>query len=542
MKLCLDRGVYATSFAVLVFCLRPALMFKCPEEINRVCTCFTRNVYVSGVREERHYVDCSSRGLFSLPFFDFPEEMKLYSVNIRNNSVTALSLSNFRNSIHISRIDVSRNPLGSYLESDLFSTKIKSIETFIGRDIGLNLQNVTSLEFIRNSNSLKELDLSGNMEYGVDMLPALFQDNNIHSLVTLSLALCRIRRINPHAFIGLVHLQDIDLSQNFLKKVPKALQRLTLLRRLNLSENDIAAISYGDFIELHCLQELDLSKNLLGQLDAFRPGAFYGLEDSLTSLRLHDSFLTSPPTDVLSGLKKLEHLDISLNGITEITNFSFIGNYGLASLDISENPLIIHVKMFDSVRRTLRVLRMRKTGLNYIPYLGQLHMLEELDLSFNSITSIDSYSLKGVSARRLLFSGNRIQTIDSMAFSQYHLPVHLDVSYNELVSLNFVLDSPKCTFYEVNVSSNGFLCDCQIEKLINSRLTHRLVGDCMLRTGEKIPFNNATLVTELVRQCGRTHSSYCFWWVKNSAESWRSHGYNIMSFVLLMLIIDLYKV
>ncbi|XP_052777468.1 toll-like receptor 6 [Mya arenaria] len=529
-----NAAVYITLVAVI--CMNSVTPFSCPESIAKLCSCYTKQIHKSGLRQVHHYVDCSSREFFKVPFFDFPEGTKLRELRLQNNSILSLSSNDFHHPIIAERVDISRNPVGNSLPDAFFSTVVRNVQAIIAREIGLDLQNVSSLAFTRNAFSLQELDLSRNWAYGVDMLPALFIDNNIHSLQNLSLSSCRIRRINAHAFIGLVHLHVLDLSQNFLAKVPKAINRLSLLRKLNLSENDITVLRHGDFSELHCLQELDLSKNLLGQLEAFRNGALFGIGNSLTHLYLHDAHLTNIPSRMLSELNILQHLDLSSNKISVMTNNSFKGKYSLVSLDISDNPWIIDARMFHGVGQTLRVLRMRRAGLNYIPTatLQYLQVLEELDLSFNSLLSINSKDLHSISARRLLFRGNKIHFISPDAFSHYKRPVDVDISRNELSTLDFIFESEKCTFYKVNITSNGFLCDCNIEKLISSRRTHILDGDCALKSGVNVSFNNAIVEGELEKQCGVSDSSYCIWWIKNNSE--HVNELNIRMFIILIML------
>ena len=471
---------------------------------------------------------------------DFPEELVIHQLYLQNNSLVSLLPSSFRRPINVIEVDISQNPFRNTLEEAFFSSVVRNVESVTAREIGLNLQNVTALAFLKDARKLRTLDLTRNSAYGVDMLPALFIENNIHSLENLILSFCRIRRINAHAFIGLVHLKTLDLSQNFIKKVPKALNRLSLLRKLNLSENDITALRHGDFSELPCLQELDLSKNLLGQLDAFRQGAFFGLENSLSYLYLHDVHMTNFPTILLSDLKKLIYLDVSKNKITLMNNNTFLGKYKLLTLEISDNPLIASKDMFYGIGESLRTIKIRRAGLNYVPSqaLQTLKVLEELDLSFNSILTIDEHVLQGISARRLLFRGNRIHFVSPKAFSHYRRPVDLDISRNELSTLDFIFEAEKCTFYKVNVAGNGFLCDCNIERLINSVHVHVMQGDCVLPNGVTTTLSNTTMTKALEDNCGISELDYCMWWIKNDA---RKHNVVLIhiafSFVFVLVIV-----
>jgi Leucine-rich repeat (LRR) protein len=404
------------------------------------------------------------------------------------------------------------------MEKNFMHNSFIGLQILKASEISLDLQNESCLMFLKHLHSLEELDLSRNMEYGVEMLPAIFAENELHSLQRLSLSLCRIKDINPHAFIGLNNLREMDLSRNYLTRVPRALNRLALLRRLNLRENDITVIYHGDFNEINCLEELDLSKNLLGQMEAFRYGALFGIGNSLQTLILKDSHLSLIPTKAISELKKLNHLDISDNMIIFMNNESFKGAYKLTHLDISGNPWLIDNDMFDSVKDTLVTMRMRKMGLTFLPRipLQRLNALRTLDVSNNDLMYINNETVSGITARRLSFQANRIRYVSADAFAHYRRPIDLDLSMNILDSLDFVFNSEKCTYYKLNISNNGFLCDCQIENLVNSKRIHSLVGNCILKTGELVSLSNESMTRDLERHCGTTEESFCLWWVPKS--------------------------
>lgn len=505
------------SVVILPLCI---MGFECPDEIRRACTCYT--TFTGTVRrEERRHVDCSSRELRKVPYLNFREGSRLYEILLQNNSITSLQTGDFAHKIHVRILDISGNPVGSSLQKSLLKKSISGLKVLRAKDIGLDLQNMTSLNFVKDMHTLEELDLSGNMEYGVEMLPAIFVEQEIHSLKILSLSLCRIRDINPHGFIGLNNLREMDLSQNYLSRVPRALNRLGLLRTLTLRENDITVIYHGDFSDLNCLEELDLSKNLLGQIEAFRNGALFGLGNSLSRFHLHNTHLGFFPTRTLSGLKELKHLDISHNSMSLLTNISFAGSYSLTFLDISGNHWIIDDQMFDGVKDSLVNLRMSNIGITSVPRipLAKLHKLRNLDLSNNELGSLDNESINGVSARRLSFRGNKISYISADAFSHYKRPLDIDLSQNVLDSLRFVFESEKCTFYRLNITYNGFLCDCQTEKLVNSRRAFDLYGNCILKSGQKVALSNGSMVHNLEKHCGTSPRTFCLWWAPKSRTS-----------------------
>jgi len=508
--------------------------FECPEQVTRFCKCETKHRFTSGRREELRMVDCSSRRLLQPPLMNFQPNTRLYELRLDNNTITSLSTADFSNKVLLKSLDISSNPIGNTLAPGIINEFTVGLERLFAREIRLNLQNQTSLSFLKGLDYIIELDLSRNLVHGVNKLPPVFNVNRLPSLRKLSLSLCRIHKVSVNAFTGVDQITDIDLSRNHLVKVPRALSRLSKLTKLNLRENDITVVYHGDFSELPLIKELDMSKNLLGQRESFRNGALFGVRNSLTHLHLHASQLEHIPTSTLGELKHLEHLDISGNSITVMKNTSFAGRYKLLTLDISGNIWNVHTSMFAGVQNSLLNLRMRNADLSTFPLLAlqRLHQLRELDLSFNSILAIES--LAGISARRLKLHENRIRYVSPKAFSHYKRPIDLDVSKNILGSLDFILNSDHCTFYKLNITGNGFLCDCQIEELINSGRSKKLSGDCLQKDGNSVSFRNGTMVSELQTNCEKTEFRFCLWWVPKSTAS-RLGTVNELTFGLLII-------
>ena len=67
-------------------------------------------------------------------------------------------------------------------------------------------------------------------------------------------------------FLLILPLQDLALNNNMLKEVPKAIRPLTLLRTLDIGENQIGTIRSKDFDGLHNLYGLRLAGNGIERL------------------------------------------------------------------------------------------------------------------------------------------------------------------------------------------------------------------------------------------------------------------------------------
>jgi len=82
-------------------------------------------------------------------------------------------------------------------------------------------------------------------------------------IISLSLVLKdNTRQIPEGYFVGLDHLQQIDLGTNRLTSLPESIKNLTNLRELNLYENRLTSLP-TEIGNLRDLKELDLGNNLL---------------------------------------------------------------------------------------------------------------------------------------------------------------------------------------------------------------------------------------------------------------------------------------
>ena len=85
-------------------------------------------------------------------------------------------------------------------------------------------------------------------------------------LNSLSLDHNRLRGLHRNALRNCSSLQDLALNNNLLEEVPKAIRPLTLLRTLDIGENQIETIRSKDFDGLHNLYGLRLAGNGIERL------------------------------------------------------------------------------------------------------------------------------------------------------------------------------------------------------------------------------------------------------------------------------------
>lgn len=247
-----------------------------------------------------------------------------------------------------------------------------------------------SLKFLKNSSSLKELSLEGNMHDTI--IPILDILNNIN-LKNLNISHCYISS------------QIVSISQS--------LESYKNLESLDLSWNGISGIDMFTFTSelfiCNKLKNLNISANILGM---FLPKIIYSLKNlqSLEDLRidytLRGVYEPSVLIDMLLNLQllpKLESLYISNNILFEVnannlleTNLSekianIIHNNG-------ENFSSYIIKELSSINnlKTLNISNTRISSTDIISYIGNLNFLKDLSITLTHLKNGEALELMNV--------------------------------------------------------------------------------------------------------------------------------------------------
>ena len=150
------------------------------------------------------------------------------------------------------------------------------------------------------------------------------------------------------------------------------------------------------------LNSLDISNNQITDISALS-----GLT-ALETLALYNNQITD--ISALSGLSSLTSLDLEHNQITDITPLSGLTN--LKSLELSSNQITNTSAL--STLTGLESLLLSRAGLTTIPALTDLPNLKFLDLVGNQITDISG--LSGMTAiETVTLFGNRITSIPALS-------------------------------------------------------------------------------------------------------------------------------
>jgi hypothetical protein len=209
-------------------------------------------------------------------------------------------------------------------------------------------------------------------------------------------------------------VQLLDISGNLLETLDEtSLQDvgLSLLKNLNASDNLIYYIHEEAFVRQSQLQTVDLCGN---KLVVIEPNTFIQNPLLKTLSLANNELLELPEGGSFLNTRSLIVLDLSACNLSNIPPNTFQELPNLEKLDISHN------------------------NLTFLPLLQRVEHLSKLDLSHNYLTAFNY----GV-------------------FSSSPKLIHLNLSYNKLITLNITVISQlaKVSIPE-DLKGNSWVCDC----------------------------------------------------------------------------------
>ncbi|XP_050308821.1 podocan-like [Anthonomus grandis grandis] len=249
----------------------------------------------------------------------------------------------------------------------------------------------------RLSNVTRELKVFNLDETSVNELFRTLSVNDLRELRTLVITHSVVNSIN----VALRDIRSLTLSHNNLTKIPQISERMNLTL-LDLSSNNLTELSFI---------------NLTASISA------------LESLNLNNNFIRKVNNDTLSNFRLLKVLDISQNQLYTLNDNSFRALENLQFLNLSYNKL--------------QVLQRA--------YFSSLNNLQQLDVSWNNLARVALGSLQLPSLSRLLLAGNsqlgdsyelllgigqRVQIVDVSKTGLKKIPAAITHSIKSLKLLN----------------------------------------------------------------------------------------------------------
>ncbi|KAG6460594.1 hypothetical protein O3G_MSEX012089 [Manduca sexta] len=354
-----------------------------------------KNLHIKMFHPEGGVLDLSNNGLNQLKI-PFGQGLRLTILKLHSNNISIPSLIDLIHQTDLMTLDLSKNMI-----IELNNTSLRLPVNLLSLDLRNKI-----IDFVVNADDLehvKYLNLSGNY----------------------------IVRLYFESFSAMKNLQNLDLSHNYLDYIPDQTFTNTYnLKNVNMTYNEIAIIKNLHIKMFHPEGGvLDLSNNGLNQLKI--P---FGQGLRLTILKLHSNNISIPSLIDLIHQTDLMTLDLSKNMIIELNNTSLRLPVNLLSLDLSCNMIrSIGPSTFHRMGhlKTLRLSRNKLSTIEYGAFQG-LTVLQNLDLSFNEIKFLDSkllMDLKLLSVLSLRSNGMLYLNYKSWYGHKHDLKVFVDGNF-----------------------------------------------------------------------------------------------------------------
>ena len=209
------------------------------------------------------------------------------------------------------------------------------------------------------------------------------------------------------------------------------------------------------------MQNLDISDNNIESLNKT------SLRDLgviwLVQLNGSRNYISETDEEAFLGQSKLQTVDLSSNSLMIIEPMTFIRNPSLEILSLSSNQYLKLPEEGPFLYSTsLRVLQLAACNLSHIPpnTFQELPNLQELYISYNKIGML--YNVQGVGHLTTLdISHNYLRDLGSDIFTDLPEPIHLNLSYNSLSTLNItVMPNLVKVSSSIDLNGNPWMCDC----------------------------------------------------------------------------------
>ncbi|XP_058065695.1 toll-like receptor 7 [Anopheles bellator] len=285
----------------------------------------------------------------------------------------------------------------------------------------------------------------------------------------LRLESCRLLQLPDAAFEGLVALKRLSINtRNYewgparvLELQPGSMAGLKELQSLDLSDNNMRALPDGFLCPLTGLKVLNLTNN------RFRAAESLGLVEKtcaggseLQSLDLAYNELRGVPENWgVSKLRRLQHLNLEFNNISDVHGEALAGLASLRTLNLSYNHLETLPAGLFAGSRDLREIHLQGNQIYELPR-GLFHRLEQLlvlDLSRNQLSShhVDNGTFSGLIRLVVLnLAHNALTRIDAKTFKELYFLQILDLRNN---SIGYIEDNaflPVYNLHTLNLAEN----------------------------------------------------------------------------------------
>lgn len=345
---------------------------------------------------------------------------RIVSLNLSNQSITAIKSNTFSDAVSLIYLNLSRNNI-NFIDNTTFE-KIYNLQT-----LDFSYNNISSVDFLNKCLfNLTELYLTNN---NLTVLKADTFRNQTY-LVKLDLSMNKIVIIEPYS-LPLINLQYLNVSENPVTGVITAntYSPAKYIRFLDLCYFNITTIDSLSIVDLPVLARLNISHNNIKFID---PNNFRGV-GNMYSLDISYNFLSNFQLNNIT-LSNIKALYLNNNRLTNITN-TLNNMPSLLYLDLSNNFIVELISVPFSGLPNLKVIHLSHNKILAFnnPQTNSMSKLTELDLSYNELTLVNLSYFKDLVVVNL--SNNRFTSINSSLFANLDYLQVLDMSNTSILEI-----------------------------------------------------------------------------------------------------------
>ncbi|BFZ05828.1 hypothetical protein BsWGS_08867 [Bradybaena similaris] len=437
---------------------------------------------------DRQVIFCYELGLKEIPAMTGEDDPYLTDLNFDGNQITTIPSGSLpRGLIYISFID---NPIKT-IADDAFSGS-EDILTSLDFSLANDTRIPDALIHLKSLTSFGIYDSGTVTDWNIDVMKHLgpnlqsFTLKNVSlsewpdyiqffgNLTELTVKYTSLSSVPDNSFDLIASsLTQLDLSNNKLRAVPKALSKLTALEMLYLDHNKISDTRWLPVSNKLISISLD-SNDIFNASQLSQSLRAY--KDSLNVVSLQINRLTSiPDLDFLN----IGTIDLSNNRIADVISGSLSPD--LSQLNLGNNFL----PSLPAVMKNMNSLTSIMLPWNVISVIQGSQFppsTQLIEMGYNILTELTETSFPQSSKiQTLRLSYNPIFRISNMAFSNLPNLMELNLSSSKLTRLPLGLASLQHLYILDMDGVLGLVCTCQeknLAPLITSMQTDYVIGYC----------------------------------------------------------------
>lgn len=360
-------------------------------QVQRDAFCSDLNLQAAPLNLPRsiHMLDLSHNQVQNLTAETLAYHTGFRHLNLQANRIHFVQPGLFRDMTDLKVLDLSSNHLSAFALSKINIGPLTNVESL---DLSSNgLFTGMSDYFLSESPSLRSVSLSSNS------ITKIAQNtfSSSSALAKISLHNNVILEIEDGAFDSLSELTELDLSKNSIACIADF--NLCNLKVLNLSKNSMELFQSARSTDLYKLVSLDLSENKMSHFPLLPQNNILEYLDVSRNRIQSVNMTDSPETRSTAILTQLKYLDLSYNQLQSLPESFFYCMLSLRVLKVSNNCISSFSVTTEPVLSTVVIMDLSHNSLQSLEF-GQntLKSLEELLLQGNNLASVDHQIFQGL--------------------------------------------------------------------------------------------------------------------------------------------------